>query len=376
VSKKSLFADALLCIVDSQIDGRHQGLAPTPLSVEKIMPAKTLSVLLLAVITATASPSRLRASNAIDLSKAKIVVLNQNSKIISNAADMLADEIEKRTRIRLDIIRTIPNNNPLILIATADRLAAESFPPPPQCPILPQKDAYALWTDTSRPNAPTICAAGYDDRAALFAAGRLLRLLDMQRDALTLDDDIKISTAPKHPLRGHQLGYRPKTNSYDGWDIKMWEQYYRDLIVFGTNAVELIPPESDDAPPESDDADDSPLFPKPQMEMMIAMSHLADDYGLDVWIWYPVVDEKNGDPQAVAKMLAQCRRVFQSLPRIDAVFVPGGDPGDIHPAHLLPLVEKTKKPTTSCRWLKKPKSFLTVTTPTPLSGFHPRTSTE
>ena len=36
----------------------------------------------------------------------------------------------------------------------------------------------------------------------------------------------------------------------------MWEQYIRDLAVFGCNAVELIPPRSDD------DAD-SPLFPLP-----------------------------------------------------------------------------------------------------------------
>ncbi len=36
----------------------------------------------------------------------------------------------------------------------------------------------------------------------------------------------------------------------------MWEQYVRDLIVFGCNAIELIPP-------RSDDEDDSPHFPLP-----------------------------------------------------------------------------------------------------------------
>ena len=43
----------------------------------------------------------------------------------------------------------------------------------------------------------------------------------------------------------------------------MWEQYIRDLAIFGTNAIELIPPRSDD------DAD-SPHFPLPPMEMMVA----------------------------------------------------------------------------------------------------------
>ena len=64
----------------------------------------------------------------------------------------------------------------------------------------------------------------------------------MNPGKITLDDDLSVTTAPKYPLRGHQLGYRPKTNSYDAWDLPQWEQYYRDLAVFGCNAVELIPP--------------------------------------------------------------------------------------------------------------------------------------
>ncbi len=81
-------------------------------------------------------------------------------------------------------------------------------------------------------------------------------------------------------VRGHQLGYRPKTNSYDAWDVRRWEQYIRELAIFGVNTIELIPPRSDDAA-------DSPHFPLPQMEMMVEMSRIADEYGLDVSIWYP-----------------------------------------------------------------------------------------
>ena len=55
----------------------------------------------------------------------------------------------------------------------------------------------------------------------------------------------------------------------------MWEQYIRDLAIFGTNAIELIPPRSDDAP-------DSPHFPLPPMDMMAEMSSICDEYGLDV----------------------------------------------------------------------------------------------
>src|SRR5437588_6294840 len=108
----------------------------------------------------------------------------------------------------------------------------------------------------------------------------------------------------------------------------MWEQYYRDLIVFGTNAIELIPPRSDDAA-------DSPHFPLPPLEMMVGMSRLADQYGLDVWIWYPALDVDYANPRTVAAALKEWGAVFEKLPRIDAVFVPGGDPGHTRPAALM-----------------------------------------
>jgi len=277
----------------------------------------------------------------IDLSEAKIVVLNPDKTIYNKAADMLADEIEKRTRIALEVVSKMPAKDEVaIVIGTAGDLAKKSYKPVAGFEVPQKADAYALWVDTSKRNAATICTAGYDDRGALFAVGRLLRLVDMGRDSLKLDTDTRVSTAPTHPLRGHQLGYRPKTHSYDGWDIKMWEQYYRDMIVFGMNALELIPP-------SSDDAEDSPHFPKPKLEMMVLMSQLAADYGLDVWIWSPLPRSLRHaqlpEPNIVDAPLEEWAEVFRKLPKINDVFVPGGDPGNTHPATLLPLMEKQKK---------------------------------
>src|SRR5262249_917607 len=118
---------------------------------------------------------------------------------------------------------------------------------------------------------PVVLVIGNDSRGVLFGVGRLLREMHMARKSMTLDDQLDITTAHKFRVRGHQLGYRPKCNSYDAWDLPAWEQYYRDLAVFGCNTVELIPPRSDDAA-------DSPHFPRPQLEMMIGMSRLASDY--------------------------------------------------------------------------------------------------
>jgi hypothetical protein len=176
----------------------------------------------------------------------------------------------------------------------------------------------------------------------------------MERQKISLPSPFQITTAPQKPLRGHQLGYRPKCNSYDGWTVPMWEQYLRDLAVFGCNAIELIPPRSDDAP-------DSPHFPLSQMEMMIEMSRLAESYGLEVWIWYPAMDRDYSDPNTVKFALGEWAEVFRKLPRVDAVFVPGGDPGHTRPKHLFALLEKQAENLRRCHpratmWVS-PQSF-------------------
>jgi hypothetical protein len=45
----------------------------------------------------------------------------------------------------------------------------------------------------------------------------------------------------------------------------------------------------------------------------------------------------------VEKSLKEWAAVFEKLPRLDAVFTPGGDPGDAPPASLLSLLEKQKR---------------------------------
>jgi hypothetical protein len=246
----------------------------------------------------------------LDLTSGRIMAPAQLSKQENKAIEMLRDEVEKRTLIRLPLGGGA--SGPLIAI-TRSRGPAEG---------------YSLKT-----GAGGASISANDARGLLFGIGRLLREMHMRRGRITISDDLNITTAPKYALRGHQLGYRPKTNSYDGWSVALWEQYIRDLAVFGTNAAELIPP-------RSDDARDSPLFPLPPMQMMVEMSRLLDEYGLDVWVWYPALDKDYSDPKIVEFALNEWGEVFQKLPRIDAVFVPGGDPGHTQPKFLMALLEK------------------------------------
>ncbi len=232
------------------------------------------------------------------------------SAIERKAANVITEEITKRTQLRLPLGGA--GKLPIRILRSAGG----------------QPEGFRL---TSSPAGVTI--TGNDDRGVIFGAGYFLRQLAMGRQRLEIPDSLNVSSAPQIAIRGHQLGYRPKTNSYDGWDVPQWEQYIRELAIYGTNTIELIPPRSDDAP-------DSPHFPLPQMDMMVEMSRIAGEYGLNVSIWHPAMDPDYSNPQTVAAAVEEWGQVFRKLPHVDAIFVPGGDPGHTEPKYLMALLAK------------------------------------
>jgi hypothetical protein len=272
----------------------------------------------------------------LDLSQAVIVQPPTLSRREQKAVSVLAEEVERRTGIQWQALNSWPGSASTSIIigqaAALKGLKPDLFESlfAGQPAVAAEGFVLRAWSGAG---GPIVAVLGADERGVLFGVGGLLRALRMVKEQVTIGSQLNLSTSPKYPLRGHQLGYRPKTNSYDGWTVQMWDQYIRDLAVFGTNAIELIPPRSDDAP-------DSPNFPLPPMPMMIEMSRICDEYGLDVWIWYPAMDANYADPKTVAFALSEWAQVFRALPRIDAVFVPGGDPGHTRPKYLLALLER------------------------------------
>lgn len=248
----------------------------------------------------------------LDLTHARIVADSTLTVHEKNAVEMLVEEVERRTALHWG-----PNGSgPAIAIHHTDNAGpAEGF---------------HLQT-----TAGGVDIRGNDERGTLFGIGRFLRELDWDHQQATIADGLDIISAPKYRLRGHQIGYRPKVNTYDAWTPQDFEQYLRDMIVFGTNAVELIPP-------RSDDDDISPHFHLSKIDMMAEMSRICDKYGIDVWIWYPAMDKDYSDPAQVEFALKEWSEVYRRLPRIDAVFVPGGDPGITEPKYLMALLEKEK----------------------------------
>ncbi len=273
----------------------------------------------------------------IDLSKAVVVVPDGLSGPENKAARLLVEEVRNRSQLEWNVSLRWPTGDVPVIALGPARLF-DSFPRElreqfPGLTLSKEKEGFRIRTSVEAQSAPVLAIIGNDERGVLFGVGRLLRELHLARGRAALPEGLNLASAPKYPLRGHQLGYRPKTNSYDAWDATLWEQYIRDLAVFGNNAIELIPPRSDDAA-------DSPHFPLPPLEMMARMSQIAADFGLDVWIWYPAMDPDYTNARTVEHALAEWAEVFKKLPRIDAVFVPGGDPGHTRPGPLMALLEK------------------------------------
>lgn len=253
----------------------------------------------------------------LDFSGAAIVVPAEATPQQKTAARMMSEEIAKRTQLRLRVVPTMPARGAAILLRRGTEPGPEGF----------------TLTSSGENSRPVATVKGFDDRGVIYGAGYLLRQFRMARQKLDLPADLDVQSMPKTRIRGQQLGYRPKSNTYDAWSVPMWEQYIRELAIFGTNTIELIPPRSDDAA-------DSPHFPLPQIDMMAEMSRIGNDYGMDVSIWYPAMDKDYSDPKTVDFALEEWGNVFRKLPRVDEVFVPGGDPGDTEPKYLLALLEK------------------------------------
>jgi hypothetical protein len=324
-------------------------------------PALVIATMLLGILSAAdpAAQQRRPAPAAddpslLDLARATVVTPATLSVQERTAVRVLVEEVAKRTNVRLPVAAEWPKPTaaviavgPLATSSTSSTFstssssswAAEGLRGAPAPKGTPGREGYLVSVNASGRGVPTVLVLGVDARGVLFGVGRLLRELRMGPGFLRVPITLSVVSTPQVALRGHQLGYRPKTNAYDAWDVPMWEQYIRDLAVFGSNAIELIPPRSDDAP-------DSPHFPLPQIDMMVEMSRIADEYAQDVWIWYPALDKDYGDPKQVEFALEEWAEVFAKLPRINAIFVPGGDPGHTQPKHLMALLERQ---TTSLR---------------------------
>ncbi|HRX11619.1 MAG TPA: glycoside hydrolase family 20 zincin-like fold domain-containing protein [Draconibacterium sp.] len=275
-------------------------------------------------------------SQTVDFSNATVINFDKKDKVVLKAVTVLQEEVAKRTGIKLPVSNKLNKSaKPVILIGLESE--AGNFPGGfknsfSQLPPI-KSEGYKIIVDAEN---KTIALIGADARGVLYGIGKLLRTMEMRKGKILVSADLKISSSPAYPIRGHQLGYRPKTNSYDAWTPQQFDQYIRDLAIFGANSIEIMPPRTDD--------DFTSVHMKlPAKKMIVEQSKICDSYGMDVWMWYPNMGSDYHHPDSVNFELHERYEIFKSLPRLDALFVPGGDPGDLEPDELFAFLEKEAK---------------------------------
>lgn len=171
----------------------------------------------------------------------------------------------------------------------------------------------------------------YENRCFTFSAGRLRSLLfayaQFLKKAVFAENSIEVICdiagryTPDKCIRGHQLGYRTTPNSYDAWSYEQYNRYYRDLILMGCNTVEHIPYERAVSRRNR-------LMKYDEEEFLIEASRMADEMDLDVSLWMPNCEDD------LESAVQRRDKLFAKLSRLNVVFPPGGDPGELEPDEL------------------------------------------
>ena len=272
----------------------------------------------------------------IDLTRAVVVVRSgQRSPAETMAATILVEELARRTQIRLPIRDTWPEDAQIV-IAISTRNARPDWSarvPVRKGDDLPETrpEGYAIRvvTDPDGPTRAAVFVTGADGRGAMYGVGRLLRELSWARGAIRLDASFEAATSPVYPIRGHQLGFRPRANAYDAWTPEQYDQYIRELVIFGANCIENIPFE---------DSPKSKVMRVSRDEMNVRLGEICARYDVDHWIWTPAEFSLKDQARRKAE-LARHEVFYKSCPRLDAVFFPGGDPGNNPPELVMPFLK-------------------------------------
>lgn len=270
-----------------------------------------------------------------ELHPVSIEINERSSDQVKKAAQVFQEEIFKRSQKNLPIHQNISSNNESqnVIILTEANIQSLTISERNELSKLEktEKDGYKIKLIGNQ-----LIILGHDDRGCLYGVGKVMREMKILPNQLFIHSNFELSSSPAYPIRGHQLGYRPKTNAYDAWTVDQYDQYIRDLAIFGANSIEIMPPRTDD--------DSTSVNMKlPASEMIKEQSRICASYGLDVWMWYPNMAKTYSTDESIKVELEEREAIFSSLPKLDALFVPGGDPGDLEPDELFDWLAKEAK---------------------------------
>ena len=271
-------------------------------------------------------------SQKLDLSKATILISSEiNSPVKESAASILTEEIDKRTQLQLQVSEKWDNKTVIAVALSGSKELFGEVVPQRTGTDSPEykKEGFRIFEE-KRNGKNIFWIIGVDERGILYGIGKLLRIAEMREKQIVVATGTDISESPEYAIRGHQFGYRMTANSWDAWTIAQFDQHFREQMLFGANSIEGIP---------FQDSRIDTLMKYPREVMNVEFSKICQKYDLDYWIWAAEeVDLK--DEKSRKDELVKYEKLFKDCPRFDAVFYPGGDPGENHPSDVMPFLEE------------------------------------
>ena len=187
--------------------------------------------------------------------------------------------------------------------------AADDFVRLREVPSRTDKDSFRILQ-----TAQGVEIVGFGVRALIYGFSYFLRKSTFVGDAIRLVCRIDGEFIPDKRIRGHQLGFRAISNTYDAWTPEQYRAYYLDMMAFGSNTVEHIPALAS--------ADRSTVMQYEPDDILSKAVRIADTFDLDVSLWVP------NDALPLDETVQAREEVFKRCSRLNVVFPPGGDPGD------------------------------------------------
>lgn len=269
--------------------------------------------------------------DSLDLSKATILVSEGIKKPMrETASEVLEEEIEKRTSITLTKANDWSSNTIIALALQEDiEVYGKKVPSPKDADkSLLKKEGYRVIHEQNGKN-DVLWIIGADARGVLYGVGKLLRIAKMESGQIEIAKNLDLVYTPEYGLRGHQFGYRNTANSWDSWTVAQFDQHFREQVLFGANSFENIPFQKPDS---------SPHFKQDPQKMEVELSRICKKYDADYWVWTPAPHDLT-ETNAHKDGLVEQEAFYKRVPRLDGVFVPGGDPGENHPSKLIPYLK-------------------------------------
>ncbi len=227
------------------------------------------------------------------------------------AAVLLKKELLLRTGNAPEITDT-EKGSPVIKLVSGD------------FPFLQNKDCYKIELSE---NKITVFAKGI--RGLIFGYSLFLRKCEFKDGKITLTENINGIFAPDKKIRGHQIGYRTTPNTYDAWNYRQYFRYYLDMLAFGANTCEHIPY-------EKTKSDRNRLMKYDEEDFLVIASAMADAVDMDISLWHPNCDGETED-----EAIERRKKLYSRIKRIDAIFPPGGDPGQLPADTFVKRSERT-----------------------------------